>query len=77
METLVNRLIELARIQPDKQAVIFKKEQLTYQELLRKAEGMAEGLLEAGIQPKDRVCFSAVSKRVWWLVILLYIWSRQ
>lgn len=62
MKNLLNRLIDLSQLCPDKQAVIFKKEQLTYLELCEKIAGMASLLREEGIAARDRVCFSAVSK---------------
>ena len=62
MDTLVNRIIELADTNPDKTAVIFKKEQLSYKELLEKAVLMADDLRAEGVREGDRVCFSAISK---------------
>ena len=62
IDTLVNRLIDLAKTQPDKLAVIFKKEQITYSELLKKVTGIATILKDNGVLSGDRVCFSAVSK---------------
>lgn len=62
MDILLNRLINLSAICPDKLAVIFKGEQLTYQELCRRIGGMAEIMQAEGISHGDRVCFSAVSK---------------
>lgn len=61
-ELLVNRIMELAARQPDKMAVAFKKESLTYRELVGKARGIADILLKNGISAGDKVCFSAVSK---------------
>lgn len=60
--TLWNRLEFLAESQPDKLAVAFKKERLTWRELLGKASGMAEFLCQQGVKQGDRVCYSAVSK---------------
>lgn len=62
MENLFNRLIDLAAVCPDKRAVVFKEEYLTYRELCRRIAGMAEQLRREGIAHGDRVCFSAVSK---------------
>lgn len=61
-EILVNRIMELAKTRPDKMAVAFKKETLTYRELAKKAYGIAEILKKSGITEGDKVCFSAVSK---------------
>ncbi len=61
MDTLWNRLLELAESQPERRAGIFKKEQLTYQELVKRAVCMAGALRAEGIRHGDRVCFSAVS----------------
>ncbi len=62
INTLVNRVFELANTIPDKTAVAFKKEKLSYKELAIKALGLSEFLKSEGIQAGDRVCFSAVSK---------------
>lgn len=62
VETLVNRVIELADLQPDKPAVIFKGEILTYRKLLEKSVAMSEQIKRLGINKKDRVSFSAVSR---------------
>jgi len=61
-DTLFNRISLLAQKQPEKMAVAFKNEQLTYRQLHRRALGMAAILKGQGIQPGDTVCFSAVSK---------------
>ncbi len=61
MEHLLNRLIRLAAEKPDKQAVIFKKEKLTYRGLYLKISGMAALLKQHGVTHGDRVCFAAVS----------------
>lgn len=61
-EMLVNRIMELAISQPDKPAVAFKKEMLTYRQLLNKIQGIARILRENGVTDGDRVCFSAVSR---------------
>ena len=62
MDTLVNRISELAEKQPDKIALAFKKEQLTYGQLFSKIIAVSEGLKELGVVKGDRVCFSAISK---------------
>ena len=62
MNTLVNRIIELASIQPDKIAVAFKNSSLSYRELVSVAAGMCEALKEHDIADGDHVCFSATSK---------------
>ncbi len=62
IETLVNRIIDLAEICPNKIAVAFKKEVLTYKELCSKMYGISLQLQELGVNVGDRVCFSAISK---------------
>ncbi len=62
MDTLVNRILDLAKTQPDKMAVALKKEQLTYAGLAGKMVGMAALLKEMGVKECDRVCFTAASK---------------
>lgn len=61
-DTLINRISELAKIAPDKMAVAFKKESLTYNELYLKMLGIAAILKENNIITGDKVCFSATSK---------------
>lgn len=62
IDTLVNRVFELAKKTPDKIAVAFKKEQLTYKELAMKVLGISEYLKAEGVSAGDRVCYSAISK---------------
>ena len=61
-DTLLRRVGELAERCPDKAAVIFKGETLTYAGLFRRALNTAAVLKEQGVLPGDRVCFSAVSR---------------
>lgn len=61
-DTLLNRVCVLSQTQPDKLAVAFKKEQLTYAGLYKKILGISALLKKEGILPGDAVCFSAVSK---------------
>lgn len=62
MDTLIQKMAELAEQTPDKVAAAFKKEQLTYRELLIRICGVADYLEQAGITRGDRVCFTALSK---------------
>ena len=62
MDTLFNRVKNLSETQPDKAAVCFKKECLTYKELFDVAYSMSVQLKEEGIKPGDRVAYSAISK---------------
>lgn len=62
LDTLVNRIIDIAIKQPDKMAVAFKEESLTYNELATTAASLSELLKESGVTPGDKVCFSATSK---------------
>ncbi len=62
IDTLVNRVGTLAKTLPDKIAVAFKKEQLTYKQLFAKAVCISEYLKAEGIKTGDRVCYSAISK---------------
>ena len=61
-DTLVNRILLLAEEQPNKLAVAFKKERLTYLELAERMKRIAAVLRSLEIQTGDRVLFSAVSK---------------
>ncbi len=49
IETLVNRVIELAEIKPEKLAVGFKQERVTYGELYRRASNISRQLEQMGI----------------------------
>lgn len=62
VETLVGRICALAQTQPEKLAVAFKKEQLTYGELKNRMVQVAGRMQALGVQPGDRVPFSATSK---------------
>lgn len=62
MDTLLKQIMILAEKQPDKEAVIYKDEILTYHELKQKIVGIADILKEKGILKDDRVCVTAVSK---------------
>ena len=61
-ETFSERVMKLAEEIPDKEAVIFRKEVLTFRELKRRVLSAAGTLREAGVKKGDRVLFSAVSK---------------
>ena len=61
-DTLVKRINELATEQPEKLAVAFKKEQLTYQQLNERIMMIGCRLNKMGIQKGDRVLFTALSK---------------
>lgn len=62
IDYLVSRIEALAGSQPDKTALIFRKEKLTYRELYEKMTGIAAFLEEEKIGKGSRVCFSAVSR---------------
>lgn len=61
-ETLIQRIRVIAEEKPDKIAVAFKTEQLTYSELNKRISKIAARICEFGIERGDRVLFSAVSK---------------
>lgn len=61
-DTLVNRVRELSIMQPNKLAVAFKKETLTYSELYKQTVLVASRLNSLGIHKGDVVLFSALSK---------------
>jgi len=60
--TLIARIKELAKTQPEKDALLFKKEKLTYAQLDRRVEAAGKLLADMGIRKGDRVLFSALSK---------------
>lgn len=62
MKTLITRIMEIVLDKPDKLAVAFKKEQLTYYELLEKIKSIGSCLANMGIQKGDRILFTTLSK---------------
>ncbi|MBO7710252.1 MAG: AMP-binding protein, partial [Lachnospiraceae bacterium] len=58
--TLVTKVKEHAHIQPDRDALIFKKETLTYRELDERIAAAGELLAGMGIKKGDRVLFTAL-----------------
>ena len=61
-DTLINQIMKLSQQQPEKLAVAFKKEQLTYQQLMRKIELIGARLADMGIKKGNRVLFTSLSK---------------
>lgn len=61
-DTLVNNVLRLAETQPDKLAVAFKKEQVTYKGLADKVIAVGTNLASLGVHKGDRVLFTALSK---------------
>ena len=70
MDTLVNRIAWLSKNVPNKVAVAFKTEKLTYQTLFEKICTINRILGEMGVEHGDRVCFTALSKPE---MIVLYL----
>lgn len=62
METLVERVAELAKKQPEHLAVAFKNEKLSYEQLNEKMIQIGKRLFELGVHRGDRVLISATSK---------------
>ena len=61
-DTLINRISHHAKAQPDKMAVVFKGEQLTYSALMDKIRLVGDNLNQMGVKKGDRVLFTALSK---------------
>lgn len=61
-DTLINRVLELSVSQPDKTAVAFKKNLLSYRALADKIRTIGTVLASMGIRRGDRVLFTALSK---------------
>ena len=61
-ETLLLKVMSIADSEPDRRAVAFKKEILTYGELKAHLLSAASILDRMGIKAGDHVLFSAVSK---------------
>ncbi len=62
VDTLIARIEELSQTQGDKEAVIFKKEALTYGQLSRAIKRAGAILSSFGVKRGDRVLFTALSK---------------
>ena len=60
--TLVYCISQYAETQPDKPALIFKKEQITYAQLSSRITAMADAILKCGIRRGDRILYTALSK---------------
>lgn len=61
-DTLINRILNLSKDQSDKMAVAFKREQLTYKELMNKIRLIGNSLVEMKVKKGDRVLFTTLSK---------------
>lgn len=61
-QTLVEAVIAYAETNPDKYAICFRNEQVTYQELKERVERAAHNLKKAGVCKGSRVLLTAVSK---------------
>lgn len=61
-DTLIKRISELAGCEPDRLAVAFKQDTLTYRELDIRIKKVASRLASLGVKRGDRVPFSAISK---------------
>lgn len=55
METISDMLVGAARYESDRVAVIFEDQQLTYKELNREINKLANGLIRLGIKRGDFV----------------------
>ena len=63
-DTLVRRVGEIAAAQPEREALIFRSETVTYGQLYSDVRRMGSALRVLGIKKGDRVLFSAVSKPI-------------
>ncbi len=64
IDSLVRKVGELAKEQPDKMALAFKKETLTYSGLYEEIRKCAAELRTLGVSKGDRIALSAVSKPI-------------
>lgn len=62
MDTLIKRIEVLAKEQPEKAALAFKNQIVSYRKLADRMRNVASRMTEMGITKGDRVMFSAVSK---------------
>lgn len=63
--TLSALLGELAEVSPDRTAIIDRKRSVTYAELRERADALAAGLRECGVEPGDRVAILMENRIEW------------
>ena len=61
-DTLADQIVKLGEIQPDKLALAFKKDRLTYGALRAKMLQVSGCMARLGVEPGDRLIISATSK---------------
>ncbi|MBM3555419.1 MAG: AMP-binding protein, partial [Alphaproteobacteria bacterium] len=66
--TLVDLLHQAAARDPDKVALVFGAERLTYRALIEGADRLAVRLAELGLAPRDRVVFQLANSATFFLV---------
>ena len=64
-ETLGDLLDELAERHPEKQAIIFGSQRITYKELQDQADILGRSLINLGVKPGDRVALLAPNRPEW------------
>ena len=57
IRTVPDLLIEAADNRPEKEAVLYKDEALTYAQIYEKSLSLAQTLIRQGVKQGDRVCF--------------------
>ena len=60
-----NILDETARIFPEKEAIVFENQRITYSELKNKVDALAKGLLELGIEKGDKIALWMGNRPEW------------
>ena len=64
-DTLGNLLDELAAQHPEKEAIVFGRQRITYKNLQDKANTLACSLIDLGVKPGDRVALLAPNRPEW------------
>ena len=67
-KTLGNLLDEVGAKWPDQEAVVFKDQRTTYQQLVEKSNRVAKGLLKLGLKKGEKVA-AIVNNRTEWLIL--------
>jgi acyl-CoA synthetase (AMP-forming)/AMP-acid ligase II len=64
-DTLGNLLDELAARHPEKEAIVFGRQRISYKNLQDKANTLACSLIDLGVKPGDRVALLAPNRPEW------------
>jgi len=74
----LGQMVDRAAAQhPDREAIVFKKERVTYAELKRRADDFARGLLALGLGPGDHVVLWMPNRVEWAVLVAAWLAPAQ